>query len=160
MRRGSRLIPIFICALFFFTVSLRSNATIRYEVSLAHPEQHLFHVTMTIPNVTGEVTVQMAAWDALYQIRDFSSRVQQVEALVGSQKAFAEKVDKQTWRIQGTGVVKISYAVYWDEAGPFASQLNSEHAFINPAMILFYVPARHEEDVSLSITFSSSAWRP
>jgi predicted metalloprotease with PDZ domain len=160
MRRGSRLIPIFIYVLFFFTVSLPSNATIRYEVSLAHPEQHLFHVTMTIPDVTGEVVVQMAAWDALYQIRDFSSRVQQVEAYVGSQKAFAEKVDKQTWRIQGTGIVKISYAIYWDEAGPFASQLNSEHAFINPAMILSYVPARHEEDVSLSITFSSPTWRP
>jgi len=160
MRRGSRLIPIFICALFFFAISLSSNATIRYEVSLAHPEQHLFHVTMTIPDVTGEVVVQMAAWDALYQIRDFSSRVQQVEAFVGSQKAFAEKVDKQTWRIRGTGIVKISYAIYWDEGGPFASQLNSEHAFINPAMILFYVPARHEEDVSLSITFSAPTWRP
>jgi predicted metalloprotease with PDZ domain len=160
MRRGSRLIPIFIYVLFFFTVSLPCDATIRYEVSLAHPEQHLFHVIMTIPDVTGEVTVQMAAWDALYQIRDFSSRVQQVEAFVGSQKAFAEKVDKQTWRIQGTGIVKISYAIYWDEGGPFASQLNSEHAFINPAMILFYVPARHEEDVSLSITFSSPTWRP
>ena len=31
------------------------------------------------------------------------------------------------------------YATYWDEAGPFASQLNGEHAFINPAMILMYV---------------------
>jgi predicted metalloprotease with PDZ domain len=160
MRRSSRLIPIFIYALFFFTVSLSSNATIRYEVSLAHPEQHLFHVAMTIPDVTGEVVVQMAAWDALYQIRDFSSRVQQVETFVGSQKAFAEKVDKQTWRIKGTGTVKISYAIYWDESGPFASQLNSEHAFINPAMVLFYVPARHEENVSLSVTFSSPVWRP
>ena len=158
--RGSRVIPVLLCISFFFAFSLSGNATIRYEVSLAHPEQHLFHVTMTIPDVTGEVTVQMAAWDALYQIRDFSSRVQQVEAFVDSQKAFAEKVDKQTWRIQGTGIVKISYAIYWDEAGPFASQLNSEHAFINPAMVLLFVPARHEEDVSLSVIFSSPTWRP
>ena len=157
--RGRRPIPVFLCISFFFAFSFPTYATIRYEVSLAHPEQHLFHVTMTIPDVTGEVTVQMAAWDALYQIRDFSSRVQQVEVFVGSQKAFAEKIDKQTWRIQGTGTVKISYAIYWDEAGPFASQLNSDHAFINPVMVLFYVPARQAETVSLSVTFSSAAWR-
>jgi len=157
--RGRRPIPAFLYISFFFAFSFPTNATIRYEVSLAHPEQHLFHVTMTIPDVTGEATVQMAAWDALYQIRDFSSRVQQVEVFVGSQKAFAEKIDKQTWRIKGTGTIKISYAIYWDEAGPFASQLNSEHAFINPAMILFYVPSRRDEDVSLNVFFSSSAWR-
>jgi predicted metalloprotease with PDZ domain len=157
--RGRRPIPVFLCISFFFAFSFPSHATIRYEVSLAHPEQHLFHVTMTIPDVAGEVTVQMAAWDALYQIRDFSSRVQQVEAFVGSEKGFAEKIDKQTWRIQGTGTVKISYGIYWDEAGPFASQLNSDHAFINPAMVLFYVPARQAETVSLSVTFSSAAWR-
>jgi hypothetical protein len=42
-----------------------SRATIRYEVSIAHPEQHVFHVTMTIPDVRGEVTAQIPAWNAL-----------------------------------------------------------------------------------------------
>jgi len=104
---------------------------------------------MTIPDVTGEVTVRMASWNALYQIRDFSSHVQQVEAFADSHKLFVEKTDKQTWRIKGTGTINISYATYWDEVGPFASQLNSEHAFINPAMILLYVPERRGEAVSL-----------
>src|SRR5256886_9125174 len=75
-----------------------------------------------------------------------------------SQKVFVEKVDKQTWRVKGTGTIKISYATYWDEVGPFASQLNSEHAFINPAMILMYVPERRSESVSLSVVLSSSTW--
>jgi predicted metalloprotease with PDZ domain len=114
---------------------------------------------MTIPDVPGEVLVRMPAWNALYQIRDFSSHVQQVEALADSQKAFIEKVEKETWRIKGTGIIKISYSTYWDEAGPFASQLNAEHAFINPAMILFYVPSRRDENVSLNVVFSSSTWR-
>jgi len=39
---------------------------------------------MTIPDVTGEVNVQMPAWNALYQIRDFSERVQRVVAFAGS----------------------------------------------------------------------------
>jgi predicted metalloprotease with PDZ domain len=143
------------------TASLATSAhgTIRYEVSLAHPEQHVFHVTMQIPDVSGEVTVQMAAWNALYQIRDFSAHVRQVEALVGSQNTLIEKVDKQTWRIAGTGTVTIRYATYWDEGGPFATQLNREHAFINPAMILLYVPDRRSETVHLAMPDLPESWQ-
>ena len=128
------------------------GATIRYEVSVSHPEQHLFHVTMTIPEVSGEVTVQIPAWNALYQIRDFSSHIQRVEAFAGTAKAPIEKVDKQTWRVTGQGTITVHYATYWDDVGPFATQLNGEHAFINPAMILFYVPDRRGEDVHLALT--------
>ena len=135
-----------------------SSATIRYEVSLAHPERHQFHVTMTIPAVNGEVTVQMPAWNALYQIRDFSDRVQQVVAFVGSERAPIEKMDKQTWTIRGSGTIKIQYATYWDEVGPFASQLNSEHAFINPAMILLYVANRRSEAVHIAMPDVPELW--
>jgi predicted metalloprotease with PDZ domain len=157
--RTSLAKPAILGFLLMLTISSSSQATIHYAVSLDHPEQHLFHVTMTIPDVTGEVLVQMAAWNALYQIRDFSNHLRQVEAFAGSDRASVEKLDKQTWRIKGTGTVKITYATYWDEAGPFASQLTSEHAFINPAMILLYVQSRRGENVSLSLAFPSSTWR-
>jgi predicted metalloprotease with PDZ domain len=156
--RNRLLIPPVLCFLFLLLFSSSGRATIRYEVSLAHPERHLFHVTMTIPDVVNEVTVQMAAWNALYQIKDFSSHVRQVEAFADSRKAFIEKVDKQTWRIKGTGTIKISYATYWDEPGPFATQLNAEHAFINPAMILLYVSERRPENVLLSIPNPPDDW--
>ncbi len=145
--------------LFALTFSASSKATIQYSVSLEHPERHLFQVTMTIPNVNGEVTVQMAAWNALYQIRDFSSHVRQVEAFNESRTVPIEKMDKQTWRIQGKGTIQIRYATYWDESGPFGTQLNSEHAFINPAMILLYVPGRRADPVSLSMNDLPLDWR-
>jgi predicted metalloprotease with PDZ domain len=156
--RSTLLRPVIFCFLFALICGANSVATIQYAVSLDHPEQHLFHVTMTIPDVAGEVTVQMAAWDALYQIRDFSQRVQQVNAFVGSERAPIEKLDKQTWRIKAAGTVKISYAIYWDEMGPFASQLNAEHAFINPAMILLYVPERRSESASVSMSDIPPEW--
>ena len=136
-----------------------SQATITYAVSLSHPEQHLFHVTMTIPDVSGEVTMQMPAWNALYQIRDFASHVRQVEAFAGSAKAPVEKVDKQTWRIAGQGTITVHYETYWDDPGPFATQLNSEHAFINPAMIFMYVPERRGEKVMIPIPELPQGWR-
>src|SRR5258708_35290422 len=100
--RSRLLIPAGLVLLFILTFSASARATIQYTVLLDHPEKHLFHVTMTIPDVNGEVTVRMPAWNALYQIRDFSSHVQEVKAFVGAQKAFVEKLDKQTWHIKGT----------------------------------------------------------
>ena len=156
---AARLIPRFLLILLsLFAFSAASQATIQYSVSLEHPEEHLFHVAMTIPDVKAEVTVQMAAWNALYQIRDFSAHVQEVEALAGQEKTPIEKVDKQTWRIKANGTVTVRYATYWDELGPFATQLNGEHAFINPAMILLYVPDRRIEPVSLSVNEVPPDW--
>jgi predicted metalloprotease with PDZ domain len=157
--RSTLRILVFLCFLFLLLSSSSSSAAIRYEVSLTHPEQHLFHVTMTIPNVVKEVTVQMAAWNALYQIRDFSSHVQNVTALAGTEISSIEKLDKQSWRVTGKGTIAIRYDTYWDEIGPFASQLNGEHAFINPAMILMYVPDRRSEETVLEMPDIPYEWQ-
>ena len=143
----------------FLLFSPRADAAIRYEVSLAHPEQHLFHVKMEVPNVEDELTLQMAAWNALYEIRDFSSHVQQVRAYAGGQPASIDKLDKLTWRVRGSGTITVKYDTFWDDTGPFNSQLNSEHAFINPAMILLYVPNRREEECLLTLTEVPLDWK-
>jgi predicted metalloprotease with PDZ domain len=167
--RGARFLG-FLALLVGFACCSSLQATIRYEVSLAHPEQHLFHVTMTIPDVDNEVLIQIPAWNALYQIRDFSSHIQQVEVRQGSAQPRShpttevatpsiEKIDKQTWRITGNGTVVVRYATYWDEPGPFATQLNREHAFINPAMILMYVPERRSEEVHLGLDDVPLIWQ-
>jgi predicted metalloprotease with PDZ domain len=153
------VIAAFPACLFVLSVTVgTARATIHYEIAFAHPEQHLFHVTIQVPDVKGEVIVQMAAWNALYQIRDFSSHVQRVEASTDAGHIPIEKLDKQTWRASGSGTVTIRYATYWDEGGPFATQLNEEHAFINPAMVLMYVPERRSEDVNLSISDLPYDW--
>jgi len=108
--------------------------------------------------VHGEVEVQMPAWNALYEIRDFSSRVQRVEAFSGSQPLPIEKLDKLTWRIRGDGIVTVRYAIYWDSPGPFASQLNQEHAFINPAMVFMYVPNRRDESIFVALQEIPAQW--
>jgi len=147
------------CAGILLLFSARTEAAIRYEVSLAHPEQHLFHVSMEIPDVQGELKLQMAAWNALYEIRDFSSHVQQVEAFANGQKVVVEKLDKLTWQVEATGTVTVKYATFWDDPGPFNTQLNSDHAFINPAMILLYAPDRRTEPCELSLNSVPDGWR-
>ena len=167
----------FLTLLLHFGFCSSLQATIRYHVSLAHPEQHLFHVTMTIPDVEDEVFVQIPAWNALYQIRDFSAHIQQLEVRQAavqprantrpaiapdSEPPSIEKIDKMTWRIRCQGsreTITVRYAIYWDEPGPFATQLNREHAFINPAMILMYVPERRSEQVQLVFGDIPDLWK-
>lgn len=159
-RLATRLGKLFTIALLFIAcLSPAAFASIRYEVSLAHPEQHLFHVTMEVSDVQGGVKLQMAAWNALYQIRDFSSHVEQVEASANGQRAEIEKLDKLTWFVKANGTVTIRYATFWDDVGPFNSQLNSDHAFINPAMILLYVPDRRSEAASLILKDVPIDWQ-
>lgn len=157
----TRLLARFFAGFLFaaFIASIPARAEISYTLSLEHPEQHLFHVTMTIPDVQDHADLQMAAWDALYQIRDFSSRVQRVSASLNGQSTTVEKLDKLTWRVQGSGKVEVSYDTFWDDTGPFNSQLNSEHAFINPAMILMYVPGRQDEPCAVSFGALPVDWK-
>ena len=147
MRKIFRRFPFRILAFAAFTLAFAtpSYSTIQYQISLTHPEQHIFHIQMTIPNVKDSVTIQMPVWNALYEIRDFASHVSEVKAASESGPLPIEKLDKQTWRVTGTGTITLQYDTFWDEPGPFSSQLNSEHAFINPAMILMYIQSRRDE---------------
>jgi len=135
-------------------------ATIDYAVSIAHPERHIFAVTMSVPGVNDQLTLQMPAWNALYQIRDFSSHILQVSARDSAGKPLPiEKLDKQTWRVAGSGTVTVSYPILWDEPGPFNSQLNPDHAFLNLAMVLLYVPDRRGEDTRVEFDDVPANWR-
>ena len=134
-------------------------ATIRYSISLAHPEEHEFHVEMSVPDVKKELTVQLPAWNALYQIRDFAHRLSGLRAQDANGHPMAVvKLDKQTWQVSGDGNVLIRYDIYWDDAGPFNSQLNSSHAFLNLAEILLYVPERRREGTQIRLADVPEKW--
>jgi predicted metalloprotease with PDZ domain len=147
-----------LAAVFYFASP--AHATIDYTVSLSHPERHIFGVTMRIPKVRDQVTLQMPAWNALYQIRDFSSHMMQVSATDEEGHPLPmRKLDKDTWSVSGNGTVTVSYPILWDEPGPFASQLNADHAFLNFAMVLLYVPDRRAEDTRVAFDDLPEGWR-
>jgi predicted metalloprotease with PDZ domain len=150
-----------------------ASATVRYRVSLAHPERHLFHVTVIVPEVNGELVVALPAWNALYQIRDFASRVHDMRSAVElngkpGPSLDVRKLDKETWRVSAPAgleksvqpaTVDVDYAIMWDDAGPFNSQLNAHHAFVNFAEILLYLPDRRAEQVEVEFADVPTGWR-
>lgn len=156
-------------ALFLF--ARPASATIHYRISLSNPAQHIFQVSMDVPAAGGELIVALPAWNALYQIRDFAYRVRDVQAEIPGTTPDAilhpEKIDKQTWRIAlpagstssaPTGV-RITYSIVWDDPGPFDSQLNTSHAFLNFAEVLMYVPDRRAEPCEVALENIPSGWR-
>ena len=158
-RAGRSARPFILLALSFW-FALPARATIDYRVGVSEPERHLFRVVMVIPDVRREVTVRLPAWNALYQVRDFAHHVQNVTAADSAGKPLnVAKFDKQSWRITGAGTVVVQYSTYWDEPGPFSSQLNSTHCFVNLATILFYVQERRSEDIRIIFHHLPDTWR-
>jgi len=168
--RGIRgLVPIVsFFAVFFF--ARPAAAAIRYRISLAGPQEHLFHVTMIVPVEGREVVTALPAWNALYRVRDFAYRMEGVRGICPALTAVPlakHQIDKQTWRFSLDGACQpgdhnsfeIQYAIEWNELGPFNSQLDSHHAFMNLAEILMYVPDRRSEEVSLEFSDLPSGWR-
>jgi predicted metalloprotease with PDZ domain len=177
-----RLAPLeyfcFVALLAVLAVSLAlapsARATIRYQISLSQPQSHIFRVRMEIPRVASGTTIAMPAWNALYQIRDFAYRVRHVEvAQISGQGAaehflLARKLDKQDWSLGGRSgggesagghpEDVVAYSVEWNEPGPFSSQLNEHHAFVNLAEILMYVPNRRAEKAEVEFDFVPSGW--
>jgi predicted metalloprotease with PDZ domain len=166
-----RLLALAFVALCGCLIAARpASATIQYRVSLAQPERHLLGVSIAIPVEGREVTLAMPAWNALYRIEDFAHRVRDVTALcrsVDAVPATVRKLDKQTWRISLSSACQpsdhntfeIHYSTEWDDPGPFNSQLNASHAFINLAEILMYVPDRRAEDTSVAFENLPGGWR-
>ncbi|HXX71906.1 MAG TPA: hypothetical protein VEI55_06395 [Candidatus Acidoferrum sp.] len=145
-------------------------ATIQYRVSLGDTGTHQFGVTVTIPVEGRGVMTALPAWNTLYRIRDFSQRLGSVRGFCARETPVPlakRQVDKDTWHFwleapcqpNDHNVLQIEYSIEWNSPGPFNSQLDSRHAFINLAEILMYVPERRSEDVSVQFVDLPPGWR-
>jgi predicted metalloprotease with PDZ domain len=150
------------------------RATIRYRVRLEEPQRHIFTVEITVPSAPLGTRIALPAWDALYQIRDFSYRVRHVEAWSAADSTRAKqelpvtKLDKQTWQLgtpraedekDAKETISTRYTIEWDDPGPFGSQLNAHHAFLNLAEVLMFVPDRRAEDTMVSFDAIPNEWK-
>jgi predicted metalloprotease with PDZ domain len=137
-------------------VEAATAQTIHYSIAMPQPASHLFQVEITIdqPGVP-DVDLALPAWNALYQIRDFSQFVQDLHANV----PFA-RLDKQTWRFdtRDSTQLKASYAVFANEWSSFSSELNERHAFINSADLLMLWTAARRQPVELRLA-PPSGWQ-
>lgn len=122
---------------------------IRYTLDLRETASHLVQVTMEVPGAAAGTKLQFPAWNALYQIRDFVRNVQDVEARCDGQTQILMRVDVYTWQSgpETCSKLEVRYSVYANEEGVFSTVLSREHAFMNLAELLFYVPEQRAREV-------------
>jgi predicted metalloprotease with PDZ domain len=115
---------------------------IQYVLDVQEPSSHLVKVVMTVAGASPSMELQFPAWNNLYQIRDFARNVQDLRAECDGGKEQLTRVDLYSWRRGAKPCEKLSlrYAVHVAGSPPFSSSLDSEHAFLNFATLLFYLP--------------------
>ena len=151
------LLLLFLASLF----SAPASATIRYTISLADRADQRFAVRMEIPGASGATELDMPVWNGLYEVREFASRIIALHATTPAGVAVPlHRLTPHSWiAAPSGGTLVVEYSIEWDEPGPFSSQINDSHAFVNPATVLLYVPARRSEDVAVEFRDVPQGWR-
>lgn len=142
------------------TVQTQSRSAVppatEYFLAMPNPSAHLFEVEIRI-SAPAESTVDfhMPAWrTGRYVILDFSGGVQEFSARDGNGASLPwKKIDKDTWRVHGasSGTVTARYKVYANEFNMRTRELNSEHAFLDPAAVFMYVDALKNSPLRLTV---------
>ncbi|MGH9351860.1 MAG: M61 family metallopeptidase [Terriglobia bacterium] len=161
-RRRYTIISVVLLGMAFILSSRATEAApfISYTINLTHPESHLVSVTMTVAQAHAETQIQFPAWDALYQIRDFVRHVENLQAECGGSPLALTPVDLDTWTTSARecSPLVVHYQVYADEPGIFSSDLIPDHAYLNLAQVLFYIPRERGQPCVLQFILPSG-WK-
>lgn len=156
MRRPHRLFIL----VFVLLATTVFAAPVEYTISLADPYTHILHIRIHAPGTAAERDVQLPAWNALYQIRDFAQNVRGFRAVDFKQHSLpVSKIDKTTWHVSNAQEgFEAEYDIFADQPGPYGAQLNGEHAFLNLAEILAYATDARQSPVTLIFTDIPAEW--
>ena len=121
---------------------------------------------MEIPAGLAERDLQLPAWNALYQVRDFAQYVNWVRAkdsagqALAVQKLAVQKIDKSRWRIQGANAgAVVEYEILLDRPGPYDAELNSQHGFFNLGDTLMYPVDSRTAAMQVQFVDVPSGWK-
>ena len=80
-----------------------AQVNVTYILHIDHPDQHLFRVQMIVPMPEQDIVVALPAWNALYQIRDFSYRVHDIHAflIARNRREIAVRIAFRNQKAQG-----------------------------------------------------------
>jgi predicted metalloprotease with PDZ domain len=129
-----------------------------YTIKFQKPDTHLLVVQMNVPALPS-LEVQMPAWNALYQIRDFSEHINWIRASDANDKPVAvRQVDKNTWSVPGARKVEYEIAAV-ESGGPFGAEYTPQHAFLNLAQVLMYPVGQSSGVVYVRLAGLPNDWR-
>ncbi|WP_313092491.1 M61 family metallopeptidase [Chryseobacterium flavum] len=132
-----------IVLLMMFSISVKSQIKIDFEISFKEPQAHYAEVDMNIGGLGGKdyIDLKMPVWaPGSYLVREFSKNVEGFTAAVNGKAAKVQKITKNTWRVfnDGAAAAKIHYRIYAFEVSVRSSFIDDSHAFLSPTGVFMY----------------------
>lgn len=132
------------------------SSSIHYELSMPKPQNHYFHVEMTLDGFDDkELIVKMPVWaPGSYLVREYSKNVDLVKAYDENNKELSiNKTDKNTWKIIRSGAKKVvvKYDVYAFELTVRTSFLDLTHGFVSGPGVFMYLDGKTDLPGKLSV---------
>ncbi|SCZ59423.1 M61 family metallopeptidase [Thiohalomonas denitrificans] len=131
-----------------------AHSAIHYTIRPAHPEAHLFEITLRIDEPASEgQTLSMAAWiPGSYMIRDFAKNVVRLSASSDGEPVAVEKLDKQTWQCAPCeGSLEVHYEVYCWDLSVRGAHLDPTHGYFNGTGVFLKADGHHHTPCSVDI---------
>lgn len=131
-----------------------NNNFIQYQVNLADPSGHRFHILLTVPqpNPAGQ-TLSLPAWiPGSYLIRDFARQIETIQAYDDSGLITINKTDSNTWQCApAQGSLHIEYTVYAWDLSVRGAHFDETHAFFNGTSLFLCVTDQADKPCLLDL---------
>ena len=145
--------------------SAQAAPATRYELDLSERRAQVLGVRAVFEEVRGDtLRVHLPAWrTGLYRILDPVGTVSEVVARDGDGSRLPfEQTAKATWEIRrpdaGVGEVVLEYLVYARSLGDRTRDVDSDHAFVNPGLVLVYAESHRDAPIEVRVPLPEG-WR-
>jgi len=142
-------------------IASAQSTAINYTITLKAPARHLLQIEINVPSGSAQRELQLPVWNALYQVRNFSQYVNWVRAKDVSGKSLeVHEINDSRWMIEGASSgATVDYEIYADTSGPFGTQFNTHHAFLNLAEVLMYPVESRNSPMHVRFEQIPTGWR-
>lgn len=126
----------------------------KYIISYSKPNNHYIDIEFIADKINQDETViQLPAWrPGRYELGNFAKNIQKWAAFdEGGKDLKYEKITKDSWKVQTTGVssIHIRYNYYAAELNAGSTFLDSSQLYMNPVNCCVYIPSRMDETCEL-----------
>lgn len=126
-----------------------------YRVEAPQPANHLFHVSLTVPEPQAGQRVSLPAWiPGSYLVREFARHLQKLTARQDGKPVAVQQLDKATWQIDcvPSSPLVLQYEVHAFDNSVRTAWLDTDRGFFNGTSLCLRVhgqeKSRHELEVA------------
>ncbi|MEE4301356.1 MAG: PDZ domain-containing protein [Pseudomonadales bacterium] len=153
------------CAALLAAAPVTAERTTRYELDLGQRHTQMLRVRVVFEEVEGEaLAVHLPVWrTGLYRVLDTVGTLSEIRVSDGSGAPLEfRQTAKSSWEIArpdaAAGAVAFEYVVYARSLGDRTRDVDADHVFINPGLVLVYADAHRDAPIEVS-TELPDGWR-